>query len=55
MHGLIATKNWEMEIRDDIDFDLIYSADIAVIRPIVKEINRLWNTKCASGSMHKKL
>ena len=31
----------EMEIRDDLDFNLIYSPDINVIRPIVKEINRL--------------
>ena len=58
-HRLNCCPIWntpdEIEMKDDIDFNLIYSPDINVIRPIIKEIDRLWNTKCANGSMKKKL
>ena len=56
-HRLNHCPKWntpdEMESRNIIDFNLVYSPDIEVIRPILKEINRLWNTKCANGSMNK--
>ena len=56
-HRLNYCPKWndpdDIETRDLIDFDAIYSSDIETIRPIIREINRLWNTKCANGSMIK--
>ena len=43
----------DIEMRALIDFDVIHSPDIEKIRPMLKEIGRLWNTKCAGGSMIK--
>ena len=43
----------DIETRALIDFDVIHSPDIEKIRPMLKEIGRLWNTKCAGGSMIK--
>ena len=56
-HRLNYCPKWntpdEIETREYVDFNLIHSSDINVIRPIIQEINRLWNTKCANGSMNK--
>ena len=35
-----------------VDFDLIYSNEIAVLRSILPYIEKLWNTRNANGTMH---
>ena len=35
-----------------VDFKLIYSNEIAVLRSILPSIEKLWNTRNANGTMH---
>ena len=38
---------------EKVDFDLIYSPEVETIRSIINHIKRVWNMKCANGTMHK--
>ena len=54
-HRLNVCPKWNSTIIDDgyVDFDLIYSDSIDLIRSVMKKISNLWNTKCAHGTMRK--
>ena len=36
-----------------VDFSDVFSADVNVLRPIIKEIEKVWNVRNAHGSMNK--
>ena len=53
-HRLNVCPKWAIDataLPRQIDFNLIYEKDIDIIRPILAEINLLWNTKCSTGTM----
>ena len=35
-----------------VDFSKIYSGDIDILRELIPTIEKVWNTKCAHGSMN---
>ena len=37
---------------EKIDFDLVFSNDVEVLRPIMQGIEKLWNTRNAHGTMN---
>ena len=37
---------------EKVDFDLIFSPDIEVLRHLKKKISRVWNTRNAHGTMN---
>ena len=57
-HRLIECPKWQ-HLRDQIvsptgvDFQDVYSGDIDKIRPVLYNLDKIWNTKCANGSMRK--
>ena len=54
-HRINHCPKWKesnlVESDKKIDFSLIYSNDIDVIRSIILPIERVWNTKTAHGTM----
>ena len=46
-------QNENQDLREQIDFNEIYSSEIEIIRPLLSKITTMWNTKCANGSMIK--
>ena len=55
-HRMNKCPKWrEHNFYDDeekIDFNLVYSHDIDVLRYIIKKINVVWNTHNAHGTMN---
>ena len=38
---------------DKVDFNDVYSTDIQVLKKVIQEIEKVWNTKSAHGTMFK--
>ena len=56
-HRLDVCPEWDSirinETDGDIVFEDIYKNDIESLRPVMKKINSIWNTKYTNGSMNK--